>query len=116
MSSVNIFNTGKSGLFTNRAALATTGHNIANVNTEGFSRQRVEQATAPPAQIGNTVYGTGVKIQNIQRVNDEYLTRQIASEMKLVGQYEEKDLALSQTENIFNEIHNVGMNRLLAKF
>ncbi|MEW6056016.1 MAG: flagellar hook-associated protein FlgK [Bdellovibrionota bacterium] len=116
MSSVNIFNTGKSGLFASRSALATTGHNISNVNTEGYSRQRVEQVSAPPAQIGNTVYGTGTWVKNVHRINDEYLTRQIGNEMKLMGQYEETDIALSQAEAVFNEIGNAGMNRLIAKF
>lgn len=115
-SSVNLFNTGKSALFTNRAALATTGHNIANVNTQGYSRQRIEQTTAPPSVIGNVVFGTGVKLQGIMRVNDEYLTRQIANESKLMGSYEEKDLALAQAESVFNEIGNAGLNRFIARF
>lgn len=116
MSSINPFHTGKSGLFTSRAALATTGHNIANVNTEGFSRQRVEQSVMPPAQMGNTTYGTGVKVQNILRINDDYLTRQISNESKYLGDYEEKEMALSQAEEIFNEIDNAGLNRLMSKF
>jgi flagellar hook-associated protein 1 FlgK len=116
MSSVNIFNTGKSGLFANRAALATTGHNIANVNTEGYSRQRAEQVAANPVQIGTTVFGTGVRLQQIQRINDEYLTRQIANESKMQGDYEETDMALAQAENVFNELGNAGLNRLVAKF
>lgn len=116
MGSVNIFSTGKSGLFANRSALATTGHNIANVNTEGYSRQRVEQVAADPAHIGNTVYGTGVRVKQVHRINDEFLTRQISKESKLVGQYEEKEMALGQAEAVFNEIGNAGLNRLVAKF
>ena len=116
MSSVNIFQTGKSGLFASRSQLATTGHNVANVNTEGYSRQRVEQVTAPPSQIGTTVFGTGTKIKTIHRVNDEFVTKQLSREAKLMGQYEEKDLAMTQAEAVFNEINNEGMNRLMSRY
>lgn len=114
-SSINIFNTGKSGLFANRAALATTGHNIANVNTEGYSRQRVDTTTQHPSGIGKHVYGTGTTISQINRINDEYLTRQVSNEMKYLGEYEEKDMALAQAESVFNEIGNAGLNRLVSK-
>jgi flagellar hook-associated protein 1 FlgK len=114
--SVNLFNTGKSALFTSRAALATTGHNISNVNTEGYSRQRVEQESANPQKLGNVVFGSGVKISSIQRINDEYLTRQLANETKSLGQYEEKEIALSQADAIFNELNNEGLNRLMSRF
>ena len=116
MGVTNLFNTGKSGLFANRASLATTGHNIANVNTEGFTRQRVEHSANAPAAGGNVVYGTGVRVSQIHRINDEYLTRQIGNEMKTFGAAEEKDIALAQAESVFNEIGNSGLNRLLAKF
>ena len=112
-----MFNTGKSALFANKAALSTTGHNIANVNTEGYSRQRVDQSAQDPhSAIGHAIYGTGVKVQQISRVNDEYLTRQIAKEQKFLGSYEEKDFALSQAEGIFNELNNEGLNRLMSNF
>src|SRR5271166_6212927 len=94
----NVMNTAKSGLFANRASLATTGHNIANVNTEGYSRQRVEQAAAPPQTLGGMNVGTGVHVAAIHRINDEYLTQQIANETTFLGQYEEKDMAMAQAE------------------
>lgn len=114
--SVNIFNTGKSALFSSRSALSTTGHNISNVNTEGYSRQRVEQESVAADRLGNAVYGTGVRVAGIQRINDEYLTRQVSHETKFLGQYREKDVALMQADSIFNELNNEGLNRLMAKF
>ncbi|MBI3544814.1 MAG: flagellar hook-associated protein FlgK [Deltaproteobacteria bacterium] len=116
MGITNVMNTGKSGLFANRASLATTGHNIANVNTEGYSRQRVEQVASAPHPAGAINVGTGVHAVNIHRINDEYLTMQIANEMKNLGQYEEKDMAMAQTGNIFNEINDSGVNKLMANF
>lgn len=116
MGSVNLLSTGKSGLFASRSALSTTGHNIANVNTEGYSRQRVEQETNTPAEIGRLNFGTGVRVSDIQRINDQFLNRQINNESRFLGQHQEKDIALSQAENIFNEITNDGLNRLMVRF
>ncbi len=117
MSSINMMNTGKSALFANKASLATTGHNIANVNTEGYSRQRAEHtANDPQSSYGKSVIGTGVSVAQIQRINDSYLDKQLANEQKFLGAYEEKDFALSQSEAIFNELTNEGMNRLMSNF
>jgi flagellar hook-associated protein 1 FlgK len=97
--------------------LATTGHNIANVNTEGYSRQRADHEANPPqASYGKSIVGTGVSVGQIQRINDSYLERQISNEQKFLGAYEERDFALGQTEAIFNETTNEGLNRLLAGF
>lgn len=71
MSGLNsIINSSLSGLFTNQAALRTTSNNIANVNTEDYSRLRVVQGTA-------TLQGqaAGVEILGIERVVDEFLNR-----------------------------------------
>ncbi len=117
MSSVNMFNTGKSALFANKAALATTGHNIANVNTEGFTRQRVELTAADAhATISKSMTGTGVRVDQVTRINDEYLDRQIFNEQKYLGSYEERDYALNQVEAIFNETQNEGLNRVITGF
>lgn len=109
-------NIAKSGLFANRASLNTTGHNIANVNTEGYSRQRVEQVAGIPQGLGGMNVGTGVRAVNVHRINDEYLTMQIANESKLMGAYEEKDMAMNQAENVFNELNDAGVNRLMSNF
>lgn len=62
-----------SGLVTFQRNLATTGHNIANVNTDGFSRQRVEMSTRTPQLSGNGFIGTGVKADAVIRVYDQLL-------------------------------------------
>lgn len=74
-----IFSTGKSALFAFQSALATTSHNIANVNTEGYSRQRV---TFEALNVGNRDYdyqGAGVGIERIQRIHDEFATTRVNS-------------------------------------
>ena len=70
----------KRGMFTQQGALYTTGHNIANANTPGFSRQRVNfvQTSAYPAPSFNMPQipgqlGTGVTAGSIQRIRDNFL-------------------------------------------
>lgn len=114
----SVFQTGVSGMMASKAAVATTGHNIANANTEGFSRQRVTTETsAPGSSVSAKGYlGTGTQISRIERINDEYLEKQIRNGTKDLAHFEEKDLALKQVEDIFNEMNGDGLNRLIAKF
>ena len=66
-----------SGLLAAQRALSTTGHNIANATTPGYSRQRVELQPRQPQIFGNGAMGTGVKVNNIDRVYDEFLVSEV---------------------------------------
>lgn len=69
----NVLNIGTSALLSLQRAISTTGHNIANVNTEGFSRQRVEFAALEPQNTGVGFIGSGVTIAAITRSFDQFL-------------------------------------------
>ncbi len=114
----NILNTGKSGLLASKLAIATTGHNITNASTEGYSRQRVQTTTAPPqgGGFGHNVVGTGTQVLRVERINDEYIDKQIRTSQRDLSHFEEKDLSLRQIENVFNEMDGDGLNRLVSKF
>ncbi|MCG8673478.1 MAG: flagellar hook-associated protein FlgK [Pseudomonadales bacterium] len=66
-----------SGLSAHKTALSTTGHNIANVDTEGYSRQQVTFSAYAPERMGGSYLGTGVSITNINRVTNDFLTAQL---------------------------------------
>ena len=113
----NIMNTGRSGMVAAKAAIATTGHNVANANTVGYSRQKVETSTGRPESIGgNAVIGTGTSIRRVDRVNDEYIEKQLRNSGRELAHMEEKDLVLKQTEDVFNEMGGEGLNRLMSRF
>src|ERR1700746_3027735 len=96
----NILNTGRSGMAASKAAIATSGHNIANSKTEGASRQRVQtEATVPQPGFGHTLVGTGVGVSRIERVNDQYIEKQIRNSGRDLANLEEKDLVLHQAED-----------------
>jgi flagellar hook-associated protein 1 FlgK len=73
----NLLNIGKSGLFASKKSLETTGHNIANANTEGYSRQRTIQTTATPIIKDGFVSGTGSITKGTERVHDKFLEKRL---------------------------------------
>lgn len=88
-------------LNTNLSALQVIGHNIANVNTEGYSRQSVQLQISDYQQFGNGFFGKGVEINTVTRAHDAYLTRE-ASLAKSVAAADNLLLSrLKQLEDIF---------------
>ena len=73
------FNIGLSALLASQRGLATTGHNIANTNTDGYSRQRVTFETRQPQFVGNGFAGKGVDVQSVTRLANEFLVEQLRS-------------------------------------
>jgi len=69
---VNLMGIGLQGLLATKQSLDTVGHNIANVNTEGYSRQSVTIATAGAQQFGGASFGVGVKIDDVTRAFDQF--------------------------------------------
>ena len=119
----NTFNIAKRGLFVQQRAIEVTSHNIANANTEGYSRQRVEiQTTRPfgmptlnskaePGQIG-----TGAEVAAIQRIRDTFIDYQVRTETSTFGQYQAREKFLEEIESIFNEPSETGISTLIGKF
>ena len=107
---------GKSGLFVSKKALEVTGHNLSNVNTEGYSRQRVLQSTAIPITSGGFTQGTGVKLDGIARTNDDFIDKRLNTAVSQSKYFEARSEHLDQVESIFNEIDSDGLNQILNKF
>lgn len=112
----DLLSVGKTGLFASKKSLEVTGHNLANVNTEGFSRQRVIQSAAIPNTNGGLITGTGVRVTEINRVNDPFLDKKFNLATSGNEYYETRSDHLSQVETIFNEIDNEGLNQILNRF
>ena len=107
---------GRSGLNASKKSLEVTGHNLANVNTEGYSRQRVMQSTAIPISVGGFVQGTGVKVDGVRRFNDEFIDKRLMNSLASNKYYEARTENLEQVENIFNELDSDGLNQVMNKF
>jgi len=113
----------KRSLFTHQHSLNVTGHNIANANTEGYSRQRgIHAATYPqfsyslnrPTFAGIT--GTGVEMQEIRRMRDQFIDRDFRNENQIFGEWETKRDILQKIEYIFNEPSDSGIRSVLDEF
>ena len=122
----SIFNTAKNGLFTQQTAINVTSHNIANANTDGYSRQRADMVTTTPYTLpsmdsasGAGQLGTGVTIDSIERIRDSFLDYQIRVENGASGQYKARDKYLSQVENVLGTDTGStasGISSLIQKF
>ncbi|MBV4448518.1 flagellar hook-associated protein FlgK [Clostridium tyrobutyricum] len=119
----SIFNTAKSGLFSQQTAINVTSHNIANANTDGYSRQRANMVTTTPYTMpsmdgaaGAGQLGTGVTVESIQRIRDSFLDYQFRVQNSISGQYSAQDKVLSQVENVLNEPTDTSISSLLSGF
>jgi len=115
--------TSKRGLFTQQSALYTTGHNISNANTLGYSRQRVNmEATAGFPGVGLSAgtmpgfLGTGVQAGSIQRIRDSFVDHQYRQETNKLGYWDSRSQAISQMEDVLNEPSAYGLQQSLSEF
>jgi flagellar hook-associated protein 1 FlgK len=112
----SMMSVGKQSLANSQTALQTTSHNVANVNTEGYTRQRIEQQASEPIGNGRVRIGTGAKVGSVTRVADQFLTKQIQNENSKLGTANGKQDTLMRVEQVYNESINKGLNRFLANF
>ena len=96
----DIFNLGASALNSLQRAISTTGNNIANANTDGYSRQEVEFASRTPNRIGGVTLGTGVKVSSIRRAYDQFLTQDVQARTSSSGYYSLYATTAEQIDNL----------------
>ena len=95
-------------------ALQTTGHNLANLATPGYSRQSVDFVTAPPAFESGVLLGQGVKVDDIQRIVDQFSEAQLLSLNGNVGYAGAQSQALTSVQDAFPT--SGGINDALSAF
>ena len=103
-------NIGVSGLYTYQAALDTTAHNVSNAETEGYSRQVINQK-ANKALKTNSSYGmagTGVTVGGVEQQRDEYYDTKYWKNNLQYGEYSGKSYYMNEIESYFNEVSMEG--------
>lgn len=115
--------TAKRGMYAQQSAIYVTGHNIANKNTPGYTRQRVnfEQTQPFPAASMNRPQipgqlGTGVKDGTIQRIRESFIDEQYRGENNKFGYYQTLAGSISKMEDIMNEPSDFGLSKAMAQF
>src|SRR5438105_2243646 len=101
MSGSALMGIGTKALFANYAALQTTGNNIANANTKGYSRQSVELESSGGQFSGAGFFGKGVDVTTVTRAHSEFLTREAASSSSLAAADQTRSDQLQQLEKVF---------------
>ncbi len=91
---------GTRAMFANYAALQVTGNNIANANTQGYSRQEAQLATAPGQYTGAGFFGQGVNVTTVARSYDRFLTNQAAATNSLASADLARMTQLTQLETV----------------
>ena len=115
-------NTALRGLMAQQAALDVTSHNISNVNTDGYSRQRADLAASTPYTLPamNMVMpsqvGTGVDVSGYSRMRDQFIDTNLRAQMGNQSSYDTSLGLLQQVEAAFNEPGNNGLSAQFQKF
>ncbi|MDD5335597.1 MAG: flagellar hook-associated protein FlgK [Rhodoferax sp.] len=114
--SFNMFYTGLSGLNVAQAALVTTGHNTANVNTPGYSRQSAQIASAGGIYAPGVGYlGTGAKSTDVTRSYDRFLTTQLNQAQSSSQSLSTEFAQISQIDNLLAN-QSAGLAPLMQAF
>lgn len=115
--------TSKRALFVNTVSMQTLGHNVANANTEGYTRQRVNlNETNPIWAMGMTKsqqpgqLGTGVEYTDITRIRDSFLDTQYRRENQMLGSWEVQNSTMNAIQGILNEPSTSGLSAVMDKF
>ncbi|WP_412537477.1 flagellar hook-associated protein FlgK [Marinobacter sp. MIT932201] len=106
---------GLTGILSHQAALNTTGNNITNANTPGYSRQEVLFETQEGQRTGAGTIGSGVNIADIRRLANEYLVQQVREDSTLFGEQEALNSELSRLDNLLGG-ETTGLSTALNNF
>ena len=115
--------TALSGLEASQAAIDTTGENISNANTPGYTRQRVTTVESGSLTIpalsqqgGGANLGTGVSISNISRIRDQFLDIQYRAQNTLTSNANTNSSELQQVQTAINEPSTAGLQSVMSQF
>ncbi|MFL2098371.1 flagellar hook-associated protein FlgK [Marinilactibacillus psychrotolerans] len=109
-------NTATSGLLAQQNALQTLGHNVSNVNTPGYSRQRVDLQTNVAQQIpGVGQIGTGVQVAGISRMQDQFVMNQLMNGYSTTSKHQALSDTIGQLEATFNEPSETGLSNQISE-
>ena len=118
----NALNISSNALTVNESAISVVSHNVANMNTEGYSKQKVNLATRNiSGAIGDSTEAQirangGVMIANINRYNDSYLNNYYRDQLSTLKDYEAQLEGLGDLEGIFDDLEGEGIADALATF
>jgi flagellar hook-associated protein 1 FlgK len=112
----SLLNTAKGALIVQQKAMTVTGHNIANVNTPGYTRQKTILESNAPFSTTQMKIGMGVRIDSVVQSVDPFINGTIQRGTSTLQEYEAKAYVLSQVETVFNETTDQGLAAVMNEF
>ncbi len=110
------FEIGRRALNANQTGIQVTGQNIANVNTAGYTRRRVQLAESSPVNINGYSVGTGVSVVGVQDFRDRFIESRLQTETGIAGKLSARRDALAPVETALQGSENGGIQNALAGF
>lgn len=111
----DILGIGTSGLLSFQRAMTTISHNISNVNTDGYSRQRTQLDTRQPQGFGNGFMGTGVDVSAVERLYDQFLVNQVRTQTTRSAELNSYYDMASRVDNLLSDTE-AGISPMLQEF
>lgn len=108
--------TARRALLAHQSVLSVTGHNIANVNTPGYSRRTAQLVATPGERTPFGILGSGVRLDGVQRQRNVLLDGQIRQEASLAGKWTARAEVLGRAEGLFSEPSETGIGHYLDEF
>ncbi|KAF0863575.1 flagellar hook-associated protein FlgK [Pseudomonas sp. LD120] len=112
---MSLLNIGMSGLAASQTSLVTTGNNIANADTSGYSRQQTVQGTKASSQFGNVFIGTGTTLADVRRVYNSFLDAQLRTATSLNSDVAAYKGQITPVDKLLSD-SGTGMTGALTKF
>lgn len=120
MSSFYGFEIASKSLYVNQKAMNLIAHNIANANTEGYTRQRLQLESIVPSEYsmsssaGGVQVGGGVKVAGIEQIRNGFLDTQYRRELKKQSEFDIKRSKLEYIEDVFSEPSEFGLTKTIS--
>ncbi|MEW6501087.1 MAG: flagellar hook-associated protein FlgK [Thermodesulfobacteriota bacterium] len=112
----HVLSIAKEALLAHQLSVQVASHNVANVDTEGYTRQSLELVPNQATPIAAGTLGGGVHGDYIARAYDRFMTERINNQQSLLGNLEAQEQSLRVVETIFNEAQGLALNDLLNQF
>lgn len=111
-----VLNAAKDALLTQQYAIDVVSHNVANVNTEGYSRQIPVLEAKTPASYAGFILGRGVALSEIVRSSDNFIETRLRERQSDLSAMSEKEIYMGVLEGIFNEDSGLSLSSQLSDF
>ena len=112
----SVLNIAKEALLAHQLSISVSGHNIANVDTPGYSRQTLALKTSVPTPEGVGFFGNGVRGERIARHYDQFMVQSLTDQNAVVSGLKAQQQSMRVVETIFNEAPGLALNDLMSSY